>query len=299
MKVHKQENKTFVYIPLEMIKELGLKEGDDVEFLRYSDKAYLVAKKAELASMIMGSARAAPQKAESYMAPPERVKPMAVKTPSVSYEEISVLKKIDTLRYPQRTAANLKKLLDKNEIIVLKGLIARKLVSVIQKDKSVPALYSISANVYNDFLMRKKPGTTAATQKVAQAPAPAPSRFSAPSNPAANSDEVATLDQQGYLVVNTESEAARVSLLLEDSIRHGLVLGTRSFNKNREFFIVTRRFLDKHMSVVFKLLREGDQRAPAIAEAMKVDEDGARAVLYILAESGDVREKRKDLFALA
>lgn len=48
-----------------------------------------------------------------------------------------------------------------------------------------------------------------------------------------------------------------------------------------------------------KELRGGEKKVPEIAERVKLDENGVRAILYYMAESGDVSEKRRDLFALA
>jgi predicted transcriptional regulator len=86
--------------------------------------------------------------------------------------------------------------------------------------------------------------------------------------------------------------------MLEDSIRHGQVLGTRSFS-NKKFFIVTRQFLDRHIPSIFKMLREGARRTSEIAANENIDADAARAILYTLAENGDITEKKKDIFAIA
>ncbi|MDE1850979.1 MAG: hypothetical protein KGH54_04280, partial [Candidatus Micrarchaeota archaeon] len=87
------------------------------------------------------------------------------------------------------------------------------------------------------------------------------------------------------------------SLALEGSIRRGQVLGTRSFNK--KFYIILRTFFDRHGPKILKALKDGGMRVSQIASETGVDEDGIRAILYLLAESGDVSEKRKDFFTLA
>jgi hypothetical protein len=108
---------------------------------------------------------------------------------------------------------------------------------------------------------------------------------------------IKSLEENGFLVVQTEAEAGGVSLALETSIRRGQVLGTRSFNK--KFYIVTRQFFDMHNPAIAKAMREGLSKVDDIARKAEMSEDATRAVLYLLAENGDVREKRRDHFALA
>lgn len=329
MRVYKQNNKLIVYLPLEVTKGLNLDENDEIEFFRYNDKSFVMAKKADVANMVMGKEQQQPQRQQQRPGidqrqqqrpgneqrrpqapplPPGRV-PFS-KIPSISPEELHVLKKLDTLRFNQRTEEGVSKLLNAQEKTVLERMIKFKIVGLFKKDGI--NIYSIPKSVYDTFLMRNKPGERPQEQQEPERqqvqqrpPTPQAQRpsFQRPTqgNPMDidKSPEVKELEEQGYLVLQTESEAARVSLMLEDSIRRGMVLGTRSFNKNREFFVVTRWYLDRHIPTVFKLLRSGDKRVAEVAAEAKIPEEAARAVLYILAENGEVREKRKDLFSMA
>jgi len=88
-----------------------------------------------------------------------------------------------------------------------------------------------------------------------------------------------------------------VSGALEDSIRHGLILGTRAFNK--KFYIGLRGYINKNASKILKLIDQKSMSIPDIASETGVDEDGVRTILYVLSESGDVTEVRKDVFRVA
>ena len=59
-----------------------------------------------------------------------------------------------------------------------------------------------------------------------------------------------------------------------------------------------RSFFDKYSGSIIKELRSSDLRATDLARKIGIDEEGVRGILYLLAESGDVSEKRKDLFTL-
>ncbi len=311
MKVYKQNNKLVIYLPMDLAKSLGIEEDDDLDYFKYNEKAFLIAKKSDIISMLTGSA--AKEKESASNAEYQRDERHGFgEAPMLSTEEISVLKKLDTLRYNQRSVENVGKILNSEENAMLQNMLKKKVVSLFKKDGKT--LYSIPKNIYDNFLMRKKvandqtsfqgrrqdmvqrQGVARQNEYVAQKSKTAYNNYGNYNKQA--SPEVSRLNEEGYIVLQTESEAARVSLMFEDSIRHGQVLGTRSFG-NKKFFIVTREFLDKHIPSIFKMLREDQKRVSDIAKTEGIDEDAARAILYILAENGDITEKRRDLFAIA
>ncbi len=283
VKIYKSKNgKLVLYLPFDVIGTLKLKEDDEVDFYRMNDRSFLMAKKSDVTSMILGTSKqAAPQIPKLEVA--GQYQPSA--------EELAVLKKIDTIRYENRTQENTMKILNDSEKKVLQRLLAIGALSQF-KGKSGKELYSIPKNIYDNFLMRKK------LQPQAK---PAAYNFvrQAPKHQEPEDENVAALENNGFLVLQTEAEASRASLLLEQSIRHGQVLGTRSFSKNREFYILLRSYFDRHAQGILKRLREKDWRVQDIAKEMGIEEDGARAILYILAENGDVMEKKREIFTIA
>ena len=125
-----------------------------------------------------------------------------------------------------------------------------------------------------------------------------PYNFSVPSASKQPEDEgVAFLEKNGFLVAPTEAEAGKVSLALEQSIRHGQVLGTRAFNK--KFYIVLRKYFDRFAPQILKKLRDRNYKVADLAKELKTEEEGLRAILYLLSENGDVSEKKRDIFTIA
>lgn len=280
MKIYKQNNKFLIYLPNELIKALKLDEKDEVEFFNYNDKAFLFMKKADVVNLLIGRS----------------VAPQPVVQTGKDYlgnEELAVLKKLDTLRYPQRTKEKVNEMLDSEEKAVLQQLLKKKIVGLFEKDGN--ELYSISKSVYDKFLMRKKQGVEGKASQASRQPAPKARLNIHVEGPYAN--QIAMLEENGFIVLQTEAEAGGVSLALEESIRHGKVLGIRAFNK--KFYIVTREFFDEHNPSILKALRSGETKPSGIANSADMSEDAVMAILYLLAENGDVREKRKDSFALA
>lgn len=304
VKVFKKNDKEVIYLPFDVVKQLGIKEDDEVDFFKYSDRAFLFAKKADITNLLM-SPKGPVQTTTAPAAP-------AVSASRMSAAEIDVLKKLDTLRYPVRTVTNVEKLLDADEKKVLEQLMKKGAVSLYNNEKMNVKLYSISKSIYDNFLMRKIKQETAVLARAEAAPAakaPAPKEpevrkaqpAAAPyvqrtATPDLKNEMVVQLEEKGYVVAQTEAEASSVSLALEMSIRQGQILGTRAFNK--KYYIVMRTFLERNSAKLVKELRAGPKSVAALAETISVDEDGVRGILYLMAEQGDVTENRRDTFAL-
>ncbi len=287
VKIYKYNNKLAIYLPFDVIKELSLSESDEIDFFKYKGNAFLFAKKADIADLLTGT-KSQPQ--EKAVAPAER--PPMQQRADLSQDEIAVLKKLDTLRYNQRTQANVEKLLNQAEREIFKSLVKKKAISLFN------GVYGISKDVYNRFLMRKRPQEQPASTRQTIPQNAEERRFGLLKVRGNIDDEnIKKLEKDGFIVLQTESEAAAVSAALEDSIRHGQVFGTRAFNK--KFYIMLRAFLEKYSSPVIKELKGGEKRVPELAEKTRLDENGVRAILYYMSEIGDVSEKKRDLFRLA
>jgi bifunctional DNA-binding transcriptional regulator/antitoxin component of YhaV-PrlF toxin-antitoxin module len=274
MKVYKHNNKLTVYIPFEVANELGINDNDEVDFFKYNEKAYLFAKKSEIANMLAGSKSIQKEHPQNES--------------EISNEEVSVLKKLDSFRYLERSIESVDKILNSYEKSLLNKLIRKKAVSIFRKDSK--ELYSISRDIYNRFLMRNK--LQIQTQKGVQK--------QTKSAPVEEKKEVtlqSKLESEGYLVLHTEAEAANVSRELENEIRHGLILGTRAFNK--KFYIITRQYFNKHSPGILNLLKSKESKVSDIAKSENISEDATRAILYLLSENGDIKESKKDSFVVA
>ncbi|MCL5680044.1 MAG: hypothetical protein M1465_01745 [Candidatus Marsarchaeota archaeon] len=277
-------------MPREVVKTLGIKEGDDIDFIQYKDSYYIIAKRSDIAKLITGS----PQQKSATEPQPFR----SYAVPKLSEAEIAVLKKLDTLRYSSRTTDQVAKILGKDERITFKQLEKRGVITPF-KDEAQKTHYSIQKMFYDAYLMRKKPAEQ-------QKPGYSINLNKVKVDQVAKSTAIPqgtiekymdSLQDAGYIVVPTESDAAAISAALEDSIRRGLVVGTRAFNK--KFYIVMRSFINSKAPLVTSQISEKSTPVPVIAKACKLDEEAVRAILYILAESGEVTEVRKDIFRLA
>ncbi len=286
-KVYKSNNKLVIYLPFDLVGDLSIKEGDDLDFFKRGDY-YIVAKKSTIAEMIAGRQAVQMQKPSAIAQ-----RPVFRSTPSTG--EIAVLKRLDTLRYSERTKAKVEAMLNAEEKRMLNEMLKRRIVTLFKKTGEQDLKYSIPKSIYDDFLMRKK---VTAEKKAAEArsqPAAVEQR------PRRWEQVVGTgnaylerLENEGYLVINSETEASAASASLEGSIRRGLVVGIRAFNK--KFYVATRAFIAKSLPKIGKLIGPRGISVADISKETGIDENGVRAILYIMADNGDVTEVRKDVF---
>ena len=216
-------------------------------------------------------------------------------------QELEVLKVLDRIRYAERTKENVSKALKPGMAQTLSEWQKRKIVNTYKKEDGI-LRYGIAKWVYDRYLYGKR--STAEKQQKERAAEPAkppPPKEEQPKKWILKLTErdafTELLESQGYLVIANTPDAERLSSMLEESIRMGLVLGTRAFN--RKFYVALRSYINKYASKILGLIGEKAKQVSEIANEVGADEDGVRAILYILSESGEVVERRKDSFKAA
>ncbi|MEM3841582.1 MAG: hypothetical protein QXN59_02740 [Candidatus Micrarchaeaceae archaeon] len=202
---------------------------------------------------------------------------------------------LDRIRYADRTKENVSKALDKRSLQILAGLQKRKIVNLYKKDDNIYR-YGISKSIYDKYLYGKRKSQQQNSQDTDQSDSTQqPKKWVLKLEERDAFTEL--LESQGYLVISNATDAERVSSMLEESIRMGLVLGTRAFNK--KFYVALRSYINKYAPKIISFISESSKHVSEIAKEVGIDEDGARAILYIMSESGDVVERKKDHFKTA
>ena len=290
-KVYKSNGKLVVNIPPEVVKALGINEDEEVDFMQYRGKYCLFAKKEDIASFLTMSKTYVPTTQDSS------------KVPEVTEDELKLLKKLDTIRYGERTRTKLKSVLSKEEKALMRVLVSKKIVEPYSKNKDEEPKYGISRRVYDTFLYGKREKVAAqpvAVQakpvQVQQKPAEKLPESKPWMQPKTVSGYMVALEAAGYLVLSNEAEAAQLSVELEDSIKSGAVVGTRAFNK--KFYVIMRGFMSRNAMKIIKALDKKPLPVSEISKITSIDEDGIRAILYLMAEGGEVIEMRRDHFSL-
>ncbi len=298
-KVYKANNKLAIYVPYDVVEALGLKEGDDLDFLKYGDGTFLVAKKVDIVKLL-SKPDTMPQRQERQ---PLAVQQIAQQKGQPTPQELALLKKLDTIRYADRTESKVNPMLDNSERAMLQNMIKRRMVTYFKKSGEREAKYGISKELYNNYLYRKKPQEAQAGQMLQASQPQQPRKQVISQSPRAWEQKMGSesymqmLEANGFLVLSNEAEASSMSAALEDSIRHGLVVGTRAFNK--KFYIGLRGYINRFAPKILNVIEQKSRNISDIAKEVGMEEDGARTVLYYLSESGDVTEVRRDMFRAA
>jgi hypothetical protein len=260
-------------LPPFLVNELKINENDEVNFLKFK-KWFIFGKKEELAKLI--------EKGIEEGEVGEEVKEKEYFVPT--QEELEVLKKLDSIKYEERTPKEMEKRFSKREKEILENLIKKKVVEV-RKSKG-KEVYSIALSVYNRFLLRKKGIRIGKKGEIVKVE----------TKNQETKDIISNLEKEGYIVVSTEEEANELSKILENDIRMGNVIGTRGFDK--KYYVVISSFFVKESQKIIELLKNGEATLQEICQKLNFEEQKAKALLTILLEKGEIIEKRKNLFQL-
>ncbi|MEM0149995.1 MAG: AbrB/MazE/SpoVT family DNA-binding domain-containing protein [Candidatus Micrarchaeaceae archaeon] len=285
--MYKLNNKLVVSLPYDVIETLGVHDGDEIDFFKYSDKSFIFAKKNYIASLLTKGM--APSKAAAQAQGQEQEQ--VAKVVELGEGELELLKKLDTLRYNERTVSNVNSILNGSEKEVLQRLIKKGFVEPFKKPGEQQYKYSIPKGIYDRFLFGKREKKMPSGERAAPTIEKSAKGWE---DKLMSSNYMELLESKGYIVLSSEAEAANVSAALEDSIKQGLVVGTRAFNK--KFYIALRGFINKYAPKIVKLIEQKPLGSAEIAQKIGIDPEGVRAVMYYMAEAGDVTEVRKDIF---
>lgn len=274
-----------------MVSTLDIKDGEEVDFFKYSDKYFLFAKKSDIVLKILGANDNGEIKKEV-----KNEKRYGEK--NLETDELKVLKKLDTIRYNNRTKEYVKTIMNGNELNILQGLIKKKAVSIYKKEGESDYKYGISKDVYDRYLFGKRNEKIDEEIKEKNEKVNEEVKERGWEVKLKEKNKYADLlEVDGYLVLSNAADAEAASMQLEESIRHGLVVGTRAFNK--KYYIAIKSFVTNNSQDILRLIEKKSMSVDEISTELHMDAEAVRTILYLLSESGDVTEMKKDIFKAA
>ncbi len=278
-------------IPYEVVSTLGIKDGEEVDFFKYSDKYFLFAKKSDVVLKILGA-----NENEEIKKEVKNEKKYTEK--NLETDELKVLKKLDTIRYNNRTKEYVKTIMNGNELNILQGLIRKKAVSIYKKEGENDYKYGISKDVYDKYLFGKRNENIDEAIKEKNEKVNDEAKEKGWEIKLREKNKYADLlEVDGYLVLTNAADAEAASAQLEESIRHGLVVGTRAFNK--KYYVAIKSFVTNNSQNILRLIEKKSMSVDEISAELHMDAEAVRTILYLLSESGDVTEMKKDIFRAA
>jgi hypothetical protein len=202
----------------------------------------------------------------------------AQKDSGPSNDEILILKKLSSIKFNERSPENVDRIFNADEKQLLEIVLKKGWASLFKGRKYKNGVYSIPERVYP--LLRGKKIEAKEKPKEEKTEKQDPTRE--------------TLQKKGYVIVKDQGEAKFLSEKLKTEIKSKSIIGIKGFDG--VFYLVTKEFIDEKGKVVLEFLqKEADVKA--IAAACKMQTDEVNALLNHLAESGDIIEKKKGLYA--
>jgi len=253
----KKDGKVYIQLPEEFLNL------DSAEFFKLRDGYYLLTVPLEKGKQ-------------------EEKQKLSDKFQILSDAEKRVLKKLLSIKFHNRAPAYVEKVLLPEEKGVLNELLDKNFINVFKSEKYPNGVYNINDKVYSVLYGRE--------ESASKSPQSTPSVKKERENPQGS---LALLESKGY-VIGTSKDLGEIVEKYKDEIKSGRIKGLRGFDG--KFYIAKAEYVEQLSPLIIKQL-DRERTIEEIASNLHVEPDAVRTVLHILAEAGDVIEKRKGIYA--
>lgn len=261
MKIIKRDGKNYIELPGEFS---GV---DDAELFRLKDGYYLL-------SIPLGKPVSKPAEeyrtGEGFQIPNEAEK--------------NVLKRLLSIKFHERTPENVNRIFSNEEKKVIAELERKNFINVFKGTKYPNGVYNINDKIYATLYGKK---TVKQTVKDIAKPAVASSKKEPVESPAD------VLDKKGY-AVGSSKDLKEIIDKNKTAIKSGKIKGLKGFDGR--FYIARMDYVSRMSPLIMRQL-DREREIDEIARNLNVEPDAVRTVLHLLAEAGDVIEKRRGVYA--
>lgn len=220
----------------------------------------------------------------------------------LSDAEKAVLHKLMEIRFADRTPSKIEKTFSADEKNTVRGLIKRGFIQVFYGKKyQKTGVYNISDEIYP--LINHDAGEGKAEPQNAELFVARQARSATNAKPevqqkAVLSPTYSELVKTGWMVIPHSRDAEQFSYDLKKSGLSQNVKGVRAFDGR--FYVATNKFLySAYEKIKAVLEKKKEMHTEEVAAATGLEPEAVSTVLHILAESGEVIEKKRGLFCLA
>jgi len=191
--------------------------------------------------------------------------------------EKAVLKKLTGIKFEKRTPEYVNKMLTAGEKKVLGYLEKKGYVNQFKSKKYPNGVYNISDSVF--------PVLRGETTEVKKEEEQRQYSFSF----------IDVLKRDGYLVIPDSRKAYAFTEQVKKQKMNRDFVGVRGFDG--KFYVATKRFFTKAVSAV-KSKMKNEMDIVSLSGLCNIPADGLRVILNIMADEGEVVEKRNDVFVV-
>lgn len=239
----------------------GFPETGDVDVMHLKGGLYLISTEPD--GRPKEAAKPAPQSMEH--------------TPqTISDAEKKIIKKLLSIKFEKRTPPYVEEYLNDTEFSTLKSLEMRKMVTLLKSQKYPQGVYNIDDNVYKQVMQNGPPVP--------------PSQIKNPPS------EPKELLKDGFGIFESYNDAKQISNDLDKEIKSGNLSGLKGFDGR--YYVASRKYVDANSQKILAAL-EKDANLETLSKATAMDPNGCLVLLRLLAENGDIIEKKKGMFARA
>ncbi|MDO8554462.1 MAG: hypothetical protein Q7S22_06655 [Candidatus Micrarchaeota archaeon] len=260
----------------------------ETRIIRKEDKCYielpaefLAVETAELFKLKEGYYLVTNQLREIKQSQADKVTP----TNYLSQEEKLLLKKMLGIRFEKRTPPGVGELINSSENEILKKLMQKGIVTIYKSAKYPDGVYNIIDRAYD--ALKEQPSGQIAQQKE--------DSRKTPETKNADYANYVALNTTGYMIIDDNKQAFAFSESMKRLGKANDMVGIKGFDN--KFYVATKKYIIK-VSTMIKEHMKDDIDVPTLSQKCKVETDGCRAVLKIMAEQGETVEKRRDVFGL-
>jgi len=233
--------------------------------------------------------------------------------PSLTKEESDLVRKLSAIRYEERVVPATQKRLNTGERTLLDGLVKRGVLIIYKSAKYKEGVYDIPREWFHAISQGADAPTPSSPRPVPTGPHEAASS-ARPSNIASKPPDISRpmpisssanvplnsvshLQKFGYMVLDNENEARTIMESIKDVQKNDGVKGVRGFD--RRYYVLRRSFMGQHQARVLELLEPGPAHSDTIAAELKLPPAAALVLLMVLADEGEVLEKKKGMWEKA
>ncbi len=262
----RKDNKYYIQIPEE------LKNSTPLELFQLKDGYYLLVSN-------LGSTPIQEPKDQEKEPSKELPKEQGNQKPQVE-KEFSVISKLLSLKFSERTPFNVSKLLSQEEKEIFNNLLKSKKVTLFKKGKyEEEGVYNIDDELFHhwkEFSSKQQP-------------------IRQQSVPSGESELFESLRRNGFIILLDQNSARRFSDYAKSQSYSMNIRGIKSFDE--KFYFVTGYFFNKIRNLILSKVKDA-MALDEIANLCDTSKDGCNVVLILMAEDGEVIEKRRDVFEL-
>ena len=266
-KIIKQANKTLIELTDQEAKSLSLTENQFFDLASNSNKVLVFVEQNEKNNLIENKIQ---------------VNKNSNKNLSVSSESFSLIDKkifdlLDSKQPKERVEGRFEKLLSKPEQERLVELLKQGIITIFKKPDFKQGIYSIPKKSNKNNNSSNSDNNT--------------------------SDANSSSSQKGFfsngldfVVFSSNYEAKKASTDFASEIKAGSVKGIRSFEGT--YYLTTNDFLDKITVKLMPFLKEKNCSLNDLVEKSDLEKNVVKMACEFLRDSGDLIEKKKEVFAL-